>query len=151
MTALSLQMQLSVSEAQAFSAQAFNTQAVYAGFQWDYVFDWTILKYQQTKNHAVARPDAAPAAQADPADTDKGDRSGFARASRGDSGRRCVQPCPTDNSIPECEALRLIFHVRQLLSVRHIQFWACCQLGACCQHTDSITVLCQQLSFLGTG
>ena len=61
-----------------------------AGFQWDYVFDWTILKYQQTKNHAAARPDAAPAAQADPADTDKGDRSGFARASRGDSGRRSV-------------------------------------------------------------
>ena len=61
-----------------------------AGFQWDYVFDWTILKYQQTKNHAVPRPDAAPAAQADPADTDKGDRSGFARASRGDSGRRSV-------------------------------------------------------------
>ena len=63
---------------------------VFPGFQWDYVFDWTILKYQQTKNHAVARPDAAPAAQADPADTDKGDRSGFARASRGDSGRRFV-------------------------------------------------------------
>lgn len=62
----------------------------FAGFQWDYVFDWTILKYQQTKNHAVTRPDAAPAAQADPADTDKGDRSGFARASRGDSGRRFV-------------------------------------------------------------
>ena len=61
-----------------------------AGFQWDYVFDWTILKYQQTKNHAVPRPEAAPAAQADPADTDKGDRSGFARASRGDSGRRSV-------------------------------------------------------------
>ncbi len=71
---------------------------VFAGFQWDYVFDWTILKYQQTKNHAVARPgqarpDAAPAAQADPADTDKGDRSGFARASRGDSGRRFVSWC----------------------------------------------------------
>lgn len=66
---------------------------VHAGFQWDYVFDWTILKYQQTKNHAVARPDAAPAAQADPADTDKGDRSGFARASRGDSGRRFVLEC----------------------------------------------------------
>lgn len=63
---------------------------MYEGFQWDYVFDWTILKYQQTKNHAMGRPEAAPAAQADPADTDKGDRSGFARASRGDSGRRFV-------------------------------------------------------------
>ena len=66
------------------------TYTVRAGFQWDYVFDWTILKYQQTKNHAMGRPEAAPAAQADAADTDKGDRSGFARASRGDSGRRFV-------------------------------------------------------------
>ena len=97
-----LQMQLFVSEA----------QSLYAGFQWDYVFDWTILKYQQTKNHAMARPDAAPAAQADPADTDKGDRSGFARASRGDSGRRCVHPFIPSNS--RCEALGLRLHVWQL-------------------------------------
>ncbi|KAL3139937.1 Casein kinase 1-like protein 12 [Trebouxia sp. C0009 RCD-2024] len=67
------------------------------GFQWDYVFDWTILKYQQTKNHAMGRPEAAPAAQADPADTDKGDRSGFARASRNDSGRRLM---PNASPVP---------------------------------------------------
>ena len=76
------------------------------------MFDWTILKYQQTKNHAMARPDAAPAAQADPADTDKGDRSGFARASRGDSGRRCVHPYIPGNS--ESEAHLLSLHMWQL-------------------------------------
>ena len=94
-------LQLSVSEAQALCA----------GFQWDYVFDWTILKYQQTKNHAMPRPDAAPAAQADPADTDKGDRSGFARASRGDSGRRYVHSCiPRNQNVKHLDSL----HVWQL-------------------------------------
>jgi hypothetical protein len=52
------------------------------GYQWDYVFDWTILKYQQLQQNA--RPSDAGAAR--PRDEAAG--ATFARATAGDTSRR---------------------------------------------------------------
>lgn len=55
-----------------------------AGYQWDYVFDWTILKYQQSQQ--AARPAVDPAAA-----RTREDRDGtgtFARPTAGESSRR---------------------------------------------------------------
>lgn len=128
------------------------TWTLCAGFQWDYVFDWTILKYQQTKNHAMGRPEATPAAQADPADTDKGDRSGFARASRGDSGRRCVHQ-PTyhfhdkyKHTICKSEAVGSGLYAWQMrLSPHNPVIRACCHGFSYCVRSRPI------ISYLGTG
>lgn len=55
-----------------------------AGYQWDYVFDWTILKYQQLQQNA--RPSDAGAGGARPRDESAG--ATFARATAGDTSRR---------------------------------------------------------------
>lgn len=55
-----------------------------SGYQWDYVFDWTILKYQQLQQNA--RPSDAGAGGARPRDDAAG--AAFARATAGDTSRR---------------------------------------------------------------
>ena len=43
------------------SAVISHTLSLYAGLQWDYVFDWTVLKYQQQQHQRSLEP--LPAAQ----------------------------------------------------------------------------------------
>ena len=68
-----------------------------AGFQWDYVFDWTILKYQQTQQaQTLVQPARAGASREREArESDQGGTGGATYGGaatrpmvRGDSGRR---------------------------------------------------------------
>ena len=54
------------------------------GYQWDYVFDWTILKYQQLQQTARPSDVGASAARA----RDDAGNSAFARATADASRRR---------------------------------------------------------------
>ena len=56
-----------------------------AGYQWDYVFDWTILKYQQTQQ--AGRPAADPGSATRQRDEREG-ASNFARATAGERSSR---------------------------------------------------------------
>ena len=56
-----------------------------AGYQWDYVFDWTILKYQQTQQ--AGRPAVDPGSATRQRDEREG-ASNFARATAGERSSR---------------------------------------------------------------
>ena len=57
-----------------------------AGYQWDYVFDWTILKYQQTQQ--AGRPAVDPGSASRQRDDREGGVSNFARATAGERSSR---------------------------------------------------------------
>lgn len=73
-----------------------------AGYQWDYVFDWTILKHQQSSSAArPLRPEGAPGpSEQQPADDEGVPRPGVGTA---DSQRR------------RCEAVEYCQHLRAVL------------------------------------
>ncbi|KAG2444389.1 hypothetical protein HXX76_001142 [Chlamydomonas incerta] len=64
----------------AYLRRLFRDLFAKEGWTWDYVFDWTILKYQRSANGQVERPvpmpEAAPAAARPPALPEAGDAGG---------------------------------------------------------------------------
>jgi hypothetical protein len=68
------------------------------GYQWDYIFDWTILKHAHTQNRSVSRNPEALAPEEDPAGAPPAQASGTGGLDAAGDPSSSLRPAPGQDS-----------------------------------------------------